>query len=111
MYHAPRSRDCQKALKRLEQAGIEPQVVDYLSNVPTERELEMLVMKLGIKPEALLRKNEALYRSKYKGLRLNDHEWIKVMQENPVLIDRPIIVRDHKAVIGRPPENIDELLG
>lgn len=110
IYHNPRCTKSRQALQRLQQEGIAPKVVEYLKEVPTERELEMLVMKLGIKPEALLRKGEAIYKSKYKGLQLNDHEWIRVMHEHPVLIERPIIVKDHKAVIGRPTENIEDLM-
>jgi arsenate reductase len=110
IYHNPRCTKSRQALELLRGKGIVPKVVEYLKEVPTERELEMLVMKLGIKPEALLRKGEAIYKTKYKGLQLNDHEWIRVMHEHPVLIERPIIVKDHKAVIGRPTEKIEDLL-
>ncbi len=109
IYHNPRCAKSRQALQLLRDKGIEPNVVEYLKQVPTERELEMLVMKLGIKPEQLLRKGEAVYKDKYKSFKLNDHEWIKVMCEHPVLIERPIIVKDHKAVIGRPAENIEDL--
>lgn len=110
IYHNPRSIQSRQALHRLQQEGIAPRVVEYLKEVPSEDELEMLVMKLGVKPEQLLRKGEAIYKTRYKGLRLNDHEWIRVMREHPVLIERPIIVKDHKAVIGRPTENIEDLM-
>ncbi|MEX1132337.1 MAG: arsenate reductase (glutaredoxin) [Flavobacteriales bacterium] len=110
IYHNPRCSKSRQALQLLRDKGIEPKVVEYLKEVPTERELEMLVMKLGIKPESLLRKGEAIYKDKYKSFKLNDHEWIKVMREHPVLIERPIIVKDHKAVIGRPTENVEDLL-
>jgi len=110
IYHNPRCTKSRQALQRLRDEGIEPKVVEYLKEVPTERELEMLVMKLGIKPEQLLRKGEATYKDKYKGLQLNDHEWVRVMREHPVLIERPIVVKDHKAVIGRPTERIEDLL-
>ncbi len=110
IYHNPRCTKSRQALEMLRDNGIEPKVVEYLKAVPSEHDLEMLVMKLGIKPEQLLRKSEAIYKDKFKGLKLNDHEWIKVMREHPVLIERPIIVKDHKAVIGRPTDNIDDLL-
>lgn len=110
IYHNPRCTKSRQALELLHGKGIAPKVVEYLKTVPTERELEMLVMKLGIKPEELLRKGEAIYKEKYKTLKLNDHEWIKVMHEHPVLIERPIIVKDHKAVIGRPTEKVEDLL-
>jgi len=110
IYHNPRCTKSRQALQLLRDKGIEPRVVEYLKEVPTERELEMLVMKLGIKPEQLLRKGEAIYKDKYKSLKLNDHEWVQVMRDHPVLIERPIIVKDHKAVIGRPTEKIEDLL-
>jgi len=109
IYHNTRCTKSRQALQLLRDKGIEPKVVEYLKQVPTERELEMLVMKLGIKPEQLLRKGEALFKDKYKSLKLNDHEWVKVMHEHPLLIERPIIVKDHKAVIGRPTDNLDDL--
>lgn len=110
IYHNPRCTKSRQALQLLRDKGIEPNVVEYLKEVPAVRDLEMLVMKLGIKPEQLLRKGEAIYKDKYKSLKLNDHEWIKVMHEHPVLIERPIIVKDHKAVIGRPTDKIEDLL-
>ncbi|MFN3874489.1 MAG: arsenate reductase (glutaredoxin) [Flavobacteriales bacterium] len=110
IYHNPRCAKSRQALKLLRDKGIEPKVVEYLKQVPAERELEMLVMKLGIRPEQLVRKGEAAYKAHWKGLRLNDHEWIRVMHEHPELIERPIIVKDHKAVIGRTAERIEELL-
>jgi len=110
VYHNPRCSKSREVLQRLTDAGIEPKVVEYLKEVPSERDLEMLVMKLGLRPEELVRKAEALYKDKFKGLRFNDHEWVRVMHQHPVLIERPIVVRGHKAVIGRPVERIDELL-
>lgn len=110
IYHNPRCTKSRQALQRLQHEGIAPKVVEYLKQVPSERELEMLVMKLGLRPDELLRKGEPLFKEKFKGLKLNDHEWIRVMHEHPVLMERPIIVKDHKAVIGRPTENIDDLL-
>ena len=110
IYHNPRCTKSRQALQMLRDKGIEPKVVEYLKVVPTEREMEMLLMKLGIKAEALVRKGEAIFKQKFKDLRLNEHEWVRVMREHPELIERPIIVRDHKAVIGRPIENIEDLL-
>jgi arsenate reductase len=110
VYHNPRCSKSREVLQRLRDEGIEPKVVEYLKEVPSERELEMLVMKLGVRPEELVRKSEQLYKDRFKGLRFNDHEWVRVMHEHPVLIERPIIVKGHKAIIGRPTERIDELL-
>ena len=75
----------------------------------TEKEFETLLAKLNLKPQDLLRKGEKVYKEKFKGLTLNDHEWIKVMLENPKLIERPIIVKGNKAIIGRPPVLVKDL--
>ena len=110
IYHNPRCSKSREALALLVEKGIAPKVVEYLKDVPTRKELELLVMKLGISASELLRKNEALYKEKYKGLDLNEHEWIRVMHENPKLIERPVVVRDHKAVIGRPLDKVRDLI-
>ncbi len=110
IYHNTRCSKSRCALDLLKERGIEPKVVEYLKDAPTVEELEKLVMKLGIPAEQLVRKSEALFKEKYKGLQLNEHEWIRVMHENPQLIERPIVVKGHKAVIGRPIENVEELI-
>lgn len=84
--------------------------MEYLKTPPTASELRDILQKLNMKPEQLLRKGETLYKEKYKGKELSDEEWIQAMVENPVLIERPIVVKDNKAVLGRPPEKVQELL-
>ncbi|MBP8824759.1 MAG: arsenate reductase (glutaredoxin) [Flavobacteriales bacterium] len=110
IYHNARCSKSRCALQLLQENGIEPQVVNYLQEAPSIEELEKLVMKLGIPAVELVRKNEPLFKEKYKGLKLNEHEWIREMHENPQLIERPIVVKGHKAVIGRPVENVKELI-
>ena len=110
IYHNPRCSKSREALALLKGNGIEPKVVEYLSTTPSEQALTVLVMKLGIPAKDLVRKNEALFREKYKGLELNEHEWVRVMHENPQLIERPVVVRGHTAVIGRPTENVQDLI-
>jgi len=110
IYHNPRCSKSREALALLKDNGITPKVVEYLKDVPTRKELELLVMELGIPASELVRKGEALYKEKYKGLNLNEHEWIRVMHENPKLIERPVVVKGHKAVIGRPMENVKNML-
>lgn len=110
IYHNPRCGKSRDTLKLLEsQPNIEIEVVEYLKNTPSRDELKRLLAKLNLKAEDIVRKNEALYKERYKGLKLNEHEWIKVLCENPILIERPIVVKNNKAVIGRPPENICQL--
>ena len=110
IYHNPRCSKSRQTLEILQQAGQQPEIIEYLKTPPTASELENLLQKLNLKPEQLLRKGEQLYKDKYKNQQLTDEELIKVMAENPVLIERPIVVKDNKAVLGRPPENVLELL-
>lgn len=110
IYHNARCSKSRCALDLLKKHGIEPEVVHYLQDAPTVEELEKLVMQLGMPAEQLVRRNEPLFKEKYKGLQLNEHEWIRVMHENPQLIERPIVVKGHKAVIGRPIGNVEELI-
>lgn len=109
IYHNPRCTKSRQALSILEEEGAEIEVVKYLENIPTEEEMLLLLAKLNIKPFDLVRKGEKIYKEQYKKLNLNDHEWIKVMLENPKLIERPIVVKGNKAIIGRPPELVKEL--
>jgi len=110
IYHNPRCGKSREALQLLKEKGVTPEVVLYLKDVPTEAELKELIAKLGISPIELVRKNEAIYKEKFKNKEYSDGEWIKIMIEYPKLIERPIIVQKDKAVIGRPATNILELL-
>ena len=65
---------------------------------------------LGIKPEQLLRKGEAIFKEEFKGKELSDDEWIEAMVANPKLIERPIVIKNGKAALGRPPENVLDIL-
>ena len=109
IYHNPRCRKSRETLQLIEEKGIEPEIVEYLKEVPSEKEITDLLKKLDIPAEKLLRKGEAIFKEKYKGKELSEAEWIKAMHENPKLIERPIVVKDNKAVLGRPPENVKEL--
>jgi arsenate reductase len=85
-------------------------VVEYLKNTPTKTELQAIIKKLGIAPEALVRKGEDEYKLHFKGKKLSNDEWIAAMIQFPKLIERPIVVVGNKAVIARPTERILELL-
>ncbi len=110
IYHNASCSTSREALALLEENGIKPKVVLYLKDVLSERQLEMLLMKLGIKAEELLRRKEPLFKKKFGKYNFHEHEWVKVMHQHPELIERPIVVKGHKAVIGRPTENIQELI-
>lgn len=110
IYHNPRCSKSRQTLELLQQAGKEVEVIPYLQTPLTAEELKVVLQKLQLKPEQLLRKGEKLYKEKYKNQELSDDEWIQAMVQNPVLIERPIVVHGNKAVLGRPPENVKELL-
>ena len=110
IYHNPRCSKSRQTLALLQEKGIEPEVVLYLDTVPTNDELKILLAKLQIRPMQLVRKGEAVWKEKFKGKELSDDEIIAAMISNPKLIERPIVVKDNKAVLGRPPENALELI-
>ena len=89
---------------------VQPEVIDYLVDVPSKEELTGPVRKLGIKPYDLLRRGETDFKENYKGQELSDSEWVDAMIKYPKLIERPIVVKGDKAVLGRPLENAKELL-
>jgi arsenate reductase len=110
IYHNPKCSKSRAAMAILEERGISPVVVEYLETPPTADELRAIITLLGIAPEQLVRKGEEVYRALHAGKTLTDTEWIEAMVANPILIERPIVVRGEQAVIGRPPENVEKLL-
>ena len=109
IFHNPRCRKSREGLAVLESQGVEFEIVKYLDNPPTFEELKSIINKIGIKPLELVRTKEDIWKSDYKGKNLSDDEIIKAMVENPKLIERPIVIKDKKAVLGRPAEKIKEL--
>jgi arsenate reductase len=110
IYHNPRCTKSRAALALLQERGIEPRVVEYLKTPPTAAELKALLRKLNMKPEQLLRKGEDAYQAKLAGKKATDAQLIDAMTQDPILIERPIVVKGDRAVIGRPTEKLEELL-
>jgi len=110
IFHNPRCRKSRETLALIEENNITPEIILYLDNIPTERELKSLLKKLSIPADKLIRKGEAIFKEKYKGKSLTEAQWISAMVKYPKLIERPIVVDGGKAVLGRPPENVLELL-
>ena len=110
IYHNPRCRKSRETLALLHDKGLEPEIVLYLDSVPTQKRLKEILKMLDIPAEKLVRKGEPIYKEKYKGHTLSEAEWIKAMVTHPKLIERPIVIKDGKAVIGRPPENVLDLV-
>ena len=111
IYFKPNCSTCRTTLSLVkENTEEEPEIVEYLNEVPTQKEIKEILKLLGMKAEGLVRKKESLYKEKYAGKKITNAEWIKILSENPILIERPIVVIDGKAIIARPPERVLELL-
>ncbi|KAA9345538.1 arsenate reductase (glutaredoxin) [Adhaeribacter soli] len=110
IYHNTRCSKSRCTLDLLKEKGKDFEVVEYLKTPPTVAELQEITAKLNLKPEQLVRKGEKLYQEKFAGKTYTDEEWLRILAENPVLIERPIVVKGDKAVIGRPPENVLTIL-
>ncbi len=106
IYHNPRCRKSREGLAILEASGKEFEIIKYLDEQLTVEQLREVISKLNIKPIDLVRKNEAIWKSDYKNNTLSDDEIIKAMIAHPKLIERPIVINENQAVIGRPPELI-----
>lgn len=110
IYHNPRCSKSRQTLQLITDAGVEPEVIEYLKDIPSKKELKEVITLLGIKPYDLLRRGETDFKENFKGKDLTDDQWIDAMIAYPKLIERPIVVKGKKAVLGRPPENVKELL-
>ncbi len=111
IYHNPRCSKSRQTLAMLEEKGIEPEIVKYLETPPTEDELRQILKLLGIGPRDLMRRKEA----EYKALGLDDESLseaalIKAMVATPKLIERPIVIANGKAALGRPPEKVLDIV-
>ena len=111
LYHNPRCSKSRQALQLIESEGIKPDIIEYLKHPPSYQELEQLLDLLGLEPRQLMRTGEKLYKENHlDDLNLSREDLIKAMTEHPKLIERPILIHDGRAVIGRPPEKILEIL-
>ena len=110
IYHNPRCSKSRATLALLEENGVSPQVVLYLETSPDADVLRGLLEKLGMNASELVRRGEDAYKECGLGPGSSDEEVLLAMASQPKLIERPIVVRDEKAVVGRPPENVLELI-
>lgn len=111
IYHNPRCKKSRETLERIREQGIEPEIVKYLEIPPSPEELKDILKKLDMEAGDIIRTGEKVYKENYKGKELSQDDWIEAIQDHPKLMQRPIAVEGDKAVIGRPPENVDELIG
>ena len=109
IYHNPRCSKSRAGLEYIKNKGIEYEVIDYLKEPLGYKELKLLIQKLHLPPFDLVRTQEAVFKSEFKGKQFNDDEWIKIISEYPKLLQRPIVESGHKAVFAQPPEEIERL--
>lgn len=110
IYHHPRCRKSREALAMLEARGIHPRVVLYQSDPPSRTELGQMLRQLDLSAADLIRKEETLFREQLKGRELTESECLDWMCRHPELIQRPLVSNGVRAVIGRPPERVLELM-
>jgi arsenate reductase (glutaredoxin) len=104
IYHNPRCKKSCEGLKYLQNKKVDFEIVKYIEKGLTREELREILLKLNLKPHEIIRKQEDYYKKELKGKKFNDDEWLKIIIENPKLLQRPIIVGKYKAVIAQPPE-------
>lgn len=110
IYHNPRCRKSRAGLEFIKTKGLEAEVVEYLKNPISEDVLRLLLAKLHLNPQQIIRTQEDIYKKQFKGKNFNDDEWIKIMVEYPNLIQRPIVEKKNSAVIGDPVDNLETFL-
>lgn len=111
IYHNPRCSKSRETLQLLKDRGIEPEIVEYLKTPPSEKELEDILQKLGMGPRDLMRKRETAYQeSGLDNPSLDRKALIQGLIKHPILIERPIVMANDKAAIGRPPETVLSIL-
>jgi arsenate reductase len=112
IYHNPRCSKSRETLALLTERGQKPEVIEYLKTPPSVAELDQICQWLNLEPTALIRSKEDQFKA--LGLSLKDQrsrqEWLELLVDNPALLERPIVVKDGKAALGRPPENVLALL-
>jgi len=104
IYHKSNCSTSIRVLNMVKESGKKFRVINYLVEVPTVQELSSLIAKLGISAEDLVRKKEPLFMEEFSGRKYSDEQWLKILHEHPILIQRPILVKRTRAIIGRPPE-------
>lgn len=110
IYHNARCKKSREGLELLKDSGEDFEIREYLKEPVSTEELKSLLDKLGMAPIELVRKEEKIWKEEYKGKDLSDKELIRIMTENPKLIQRPVVVKNNEAVVGRPASRISDLL-
>ncbi len=104
IYHKANCNTSNRAMRYLRESGKKFKVVHYLEEVPSREELSSLVKKLGLHAEDLVRKKEPLFQEEFSKKKFSEQEWIDILHQHPILLERPILVKRTRAIIARPPE-------
>ena len=110
IYHNPRCRKSRAGLSYLQDKTDSFKTINYIKDGISQEEIRDILAKMKLPPSNIVRTQEDYYKKQLKGKDISGEEWIQILAENPNLIQRPIVVTEHKAVLGQPPENIDILL-
>lgn len=110
IYHNPRCGKSRNCLAFIEKSNQDFEIIPYLTETPTFEQLKTLLAQLNLAPIQLIRTKEKIWIENYKGKTLSNDDIINAMVENPILIERPIVVKDGKAIIGRDPELVASFL-
>lgn len=108
VYHNPKCSTSRNALALLKKKKIKFDLLYYLTDTPNKTEFKKLLAKLHLKPFQVVRTKEKFFKERLAGLEMNDEEWIKIILENPILLERPIIVKGNRAIVARPLETIND---
>lgn len=106
----PRCSKCREALSFLEGENCEIEIKEYLKDNLSKKEIKDILSKLGLKAVDIVRKKEPLFLEKFKNKNFTNEEWIQLLVEHPILIERPIVIDGYKAIVGRPPELVIDLI-
>lgn len=110
IYHNPRCGKSRNCLAFIEKTNQQFEIIPYLTQTPSFEELKKLLQQLDLDPIQLIRTKEKIWIENFKNKMLTDDEIIAAMVENPILIERPIVVKNGKAIIGRDPEKVASFL-
>ncbi len=111
IYHNNRCGKSRSALQILQEKGIDFEVVEYLKNPLNQKQLKALLEKLGIKASQIIRTKEPLFKEQFLGKKLTEKDYLKILSENPILMERPIVETEERAIIARPAELALEVIG
>ena len=110
IWHNNRCSKSRNTLNIIQEKNEDVEIINYLETPPSKAEIKEVLKMLGVSAEEIVRKGEAEFKENYKGKNLSEDQWIEAMIKFPKLIERPIVIKGNKAVIGRPPENVLKLI-